>query len=87
MQCEIQCKRSRYGSRIPESACFTPPLTTIQQERQEIGRTAVRQIVRMIQAGHEFGDGRETVRIQAQFLVCECSVSSRVEKEVHQPAE
>jgi hypothetical protein len=47
----------------------------------------VRQIVRMILAGHEFGDGRETVRIQPQPLVRESSVSSRVEKEVHQPDE
>jgi hypothetical protein len=47
----------------------------------------VRQIVCLIQAGHEFGDGRETVRIQPQFLVRENSVSSRVKKEVHQPAE
>ena len=87
MECEIQCKRSQYGSRIPESACFTPPLTTIQQERQEIGRTAVRQIVCLIQAGHEFGDGRETVRIQPQPLVHESSAPSRVKKEVHHPAE
>jgi DNA-binding LacI/PurR family transcriptional regulator len=62
-------------------------LPTTEHERQEIGRTAVRQIVRMIQASPEFIDGRETVRIQPHPLVRESSVPSRFGKEVHQPAE
>jgi DNA-binding LacI/PurR family transcriptional regulator len=72
---------------IPESAYFTPPLTTIQQDSQELGRTAVRQIVRMIQAGHDSADGRETIWIQPHLLVRESSVVSRAGKEVRQPVE
>jgi len=41
----------------------------------------------MIQAGHEFGDGRATDWIEPQLLARLGSVSSRVEKEVHQPDE
>jgi LacI family transcriptional regulator len=72
---------------IPESAYFTPPLTTIQQDSQELGRTAVRQIVRMIQAGQESVTGLETVWIQPQLLVRESSVTSRAGKEVNQQTE
>jgi len=71
--------------RIPESACLTPPPTTIQQDPQELGRTALRQNVYMIQAGHEFGDGRGTVWIQPPLLVRASSVASQAGKEVTRP--
>jgi LacI family transcriptional regulator len=35
---------------IPESAFFCPPLTTIKQDQQEVGRLAVEEIIRIIEA-------------------------------------
>jgi DNA-binding LacI/PurR family transcriptional regulator len=72
---------------IPEPARFTPRLTTIQQERQELGRTAVRGIVRIILAGQDSVDGLRSVWIKPQLLVREGPLASRAGKEVHQPAE
>jgi DNA-binding LacI/PurR family transcriptional regulator len=62
---------------IPESAYFTPPLTTIQQDSRELGRTAVRQIVRLIVAGRgsSVPQQHETVWLKPQLVVRESSVA------------
>jgi LacI family transcriptional regulator len=64
---------------IPESAYFTPPLTTIQQDSKELGRTAVRQIVHMIDAGQGSAapHQHETVWLKPQLVVRESSVAYR----------
>ena len=62
---------------IPESAYFTPPLTTIQQNPKELGRTAVRQIVAMIVDG-QTGDAprqHETIWLKPQLVVRESSAA------------
>ena len=38
---------------IPESAYFSPPLTTIQQDQYEIGKVAVEQIIQIIESNLE----------------------------------
>jgi LacI family transcriptional regulator len=38
---------------IPESAFFYPPLTTIQQDQQSVGKVAVVETIKMIEAGWE----------------------------------
>lgn len=67
---------------IPESAYFTPPLTTIRQNPKEVGRTAVRQIVRMIEADQGLPDPHlhETVWLKPQLIVRESSAASGCER-------
>jgi DNA-binding LacI/PurR family transcriptional regulator len=49
---------------IPEAAYFIPPLTTIRQETNELGRAAVRALNRLIADSHE-GRAGETDRATA----------------------
>jgi LacI family transcriptional regulator len=64
---------------IPESAYFTPPLTTIQQDPKELGRTAVRQIVAMIEAGRGSNAPyrHETIWLRPQLIIRESSAAGR----------
>lgn len=61
---------------IPEAAYFCPPLTTIRQDMVELGRLAVRELIRMVETRQ---DGKITVEPRAillrpQLIVRESSV-------------
>ncbi|MBN1221411.1 MAG: LacI family DNA-binding transcriptional regulator [Anaerolineae bacterium] len=60
---------------LPESAYFYPPLTSIQQNLQELGSTAVQQIARSIEASRESEDiyQPETIWLKPQIIVRESS--------------
>ena len=64
---------------IPEAAYFCPPLTTIEHSLHELGCTAVRQLVRIIEAARE-SEGvyePETVWLKPQLIVRESSPKSK----------
>lgn len=68
---------------IPESAYFSPPLTTIQQDQYEIGKVAVAQIIQIIESSL---DGLEPV-VSNSFVLSPALVvrqSSLRSKEVKQ---
>ncbi|TNM67919.1 LacI family DNA-binding transcriptional regulator [Streptomyces sp. NP160] len=59
---------------VPESAHFLPPLTTVRQEFSELGRTALRQVLRMVEGDGALGDaGAEpavrSVQLQPELVV------------------
>ena len=65
---------------IPESAYFWPPLTTVLQDQHELGCTAVKQVVHMIEASRE-ADSRyeaKAVWLKSQLIVrhSSCSVKA-----------
>lgn len=64
---------------IPESAYFTPPLTTVRQEPRALGRTAVHHIVRMIEAdqGSFAPYPHETVWLKPQLIVRESTAAGK----------
>jgi LacI family transcriptional regulator len=49
---------------IAESAFFSPPLTTIQQDQHEIAKLAVEEIIKIIESGW-----RETEQVQSQSIM------------------
>ncbi len=51
---------------IPETAYYWPPLTTIYQDLRELGRTAVRELSRAVEAGHEQGGPVNPVSVSLQ---------------------
>jgi LacI family transcriptional regulator len=61
---------------IPEAAYFIPPLTTIRQETNELGRAAVRVLDRLITARHENGPGAasQSVSLEPRLIVRGSSV-------------
>jgi LacI family transcriptional regulator len=61
---------------IPESAYFWPPLTTIQQDVNQLGCTAVREVVRMIDATHDLQTPHQpnTIWLQPQLIIRQSSV-------------
>ena len=50
---------------IPESAYFFPPLTTVQQQLMEQGKTAIRKLSQLIEASQQ---GNENVELQSTLL-------------------
>ena len=61
---------------IPESAYYWPPLTTVFQDQQNVGSTAVREIIDIIEAqwvGQAIPEPK-TILIQPELLVRESSV-------------
>ena len=60
---------------MPESAYFWPPLTTVSQKLTDVGRTAVQELHRMIEARRE-GQAVETVAatIEPELVVRASSV-------------
>ena len=64
---------------LPEAAYFWPALTTVHQDLPNLGCTAVKQAVRMIEASRESDDGLdvETVWIKPRLIVRESSVHER----------
>ncbi len=72
---------------VPESAYFHPPLSTVRQDMVEVGRYAVRELCRLIEAGQETQPVVQSRRIliQPQLIVRESSAARviggvRVEK-------
>jgi LacI family transcriptional regulator len=62
---------------IPEAAYYWPPLTTVYQDLCELGRTAVRELSRAVEAGHEEGglSSPVTLSLQPQLIVRESSAA------------
>jgi LacI family transcriptional regulator len=68
---------------IPESPYFCPPLTTVQQDQHNVGRAAVEEIVKIIEAGWE---GRSSVDpksilLSPTLIVRESSLRSPIREE------
>jgi LacI family transcriptional regulator len=56
---------------LPETAHYWPPLTTVYQDQQSLGRTAVEELIRMIEASRK-RDGRiepKTILLQPELIV------------------
>jgi len=56
---------------LPETAHYWPPLTTVYQDQQALGRTAVKELIRMIESVRE-GDGRiepKAILLQPELIV------------------
>jgi DNA-binding LacI/PurR family transcriptional regulator len=50
---------------IPESAFFCPPLTTVQQDQHAMGKVAVEETIKMIEAGWQ---GLEPIKPKSIML-------------------
>jgi LacI family transcriptional regulator len=61
---------------LPEAAHYWPPLTTVYQDQQSLGRTAVEELVRMIEASRKSEAGTEpkTILLQPELIVRASSV-------------
>ena len=64
---------------IPESAYFYPPLSTVRQDMVELGRCAVRELGRMIEAGQKDKAAVEpkAILLQPQLIIREISIRER----------
>ena len=63
---------------IPESAYFTPPLTTVEQHLVDLGSAAVRELDRMIRAAQDNENYQpECIAIQPELVIRESSVFSK----------
>lgn len=61
---------------IAESAYYWPPLTTVYQNQRELGCTAVRELVRAIEANHQEGEPAQpaAITLDPELIVRESSV-------------
>jgi LacI family transcriptional regulator len=61
---------------IPEAAYYWPPLTTVYQDQQQLGGTAVRELVQIIEASQQDKAVTEpkTILFQPELIVRESSV-------------
>jgi LacI family transcriptional regulator len=61
---------------IPETAYYWPPLTTVHQDQQKLGCTAVRELVQIIEASRQNKAVVEpiTISLQPELIVRESSV-------------
>jgi LacI family transcriptional regulator len=64
---------------IPESAYYWPPLTTVYQDQQKLGSTAVRELVRIVEASQQSETVVEpkTITLQSQLIVRESSTAPK----------
>lgn len=62
---------------FPETAYYWPPLTTVYQDLQELGCTAVRELNRVVEAGYQQGVhiSPVTVSLQPELIVRESSAA------------
>jgi LacI family transcriptional regulator len=62
---------------IPEAAYYWPPLTTVYQDLQELGSTAVRELVRIIETSQQEGTAVEpkTISFRPELIVRESSTA------------
>jgi LacI family transcriptional regulator len=63
---------------VPESAFYSPPLSTVRQDLNKLGRGAVRELGRLIEARRQEVEGiePETIQYQPELIVRESSVIS-----------
>lgn len=54
---------------LPEAAHFWPPLTTIYQDQPRLGRIAVQELVRAIDAGPQAAPEPQTISLQPELIV------------------
>jgi DNA-binding LacI/PurR family transcriptional regulator len=56
---------------LPETAHYWPPLTTVYQDQQSLGRVAVEELVRMIESSEKATDETEveTILLQPELIV------------------
>ena len=61
---------------LPETTHFWPPLTTVYQDQQQLGRVAVQRLVRMIESSPEDSSEREpeAIWLQPELIVRASSV-------------
>jgi LacI family transcriptional regulator len=61
---------------VPEASYFSPPLSTIRQDLDELGRCAVKELGRLIEAKHQEQTDIEpaTIHLQPELIVRESSV-------------
>ena len=64
---------------LPETAHYWPPLTTVYQDQQLLGRTAVKALVRMIESDEKSGNGTEpkAILLQPELIVRASSMPLR----------
>jgi LacI family transcriptional regulator len=64
---------------VPEAPFFSPPLSTVRQDLDELGRCAVRELGRLIEAKlqEQTDIEPETILLQPELIVRESSVSAR----------
>jgi LacI family transcriptional regulator len=62
---------------IPESAYYWPPLTTVYQDQQKLGSTAVRELVRIVEASQQSKVVVESkiITLQPELIVRESSTA------------
>ena len=60
---------------IPEAAYYWPPLTTVYEDLRELGRTAVRELSQIVEAGHrgESGVPPKAISLVPELIVRESS--------------
>jgi LacI family transcriptional regulator len=65
---------------VPETAYYWPPLTTVQQDQQQLGCLAVRELVRSIQAWQQgqVDGGPKTISLDPDLIVRASSIASKV---------
>ena len=63
---------------VPEAPFFSPPLSTVRQDLDELGRCAVRELGRLIEAKQqeEADTEPETILLQPELIVRESSALS-----------
>jgi len=56
---------------LPETAHYWPPLTTVYQDQQLLGRTAVEELIRMIESDEKSGNGtkHKAILLQPELIV------------------
>jgi LacI family transcriptional regulator len=64
----------------PETSFYSPPLSTVRQDLDELGRCAVREVDRLIQAGQQ---GRldvepQTISLRPELIIRESSIKRRL---------
>ena len=64
---------------LPETAYYWPPLTTVYQNLRELGRTAVRELIRIVEASHEDGGTVEptTITLRPELILRESSTTPK----------
>ncbi|MBN2007452.1 MAG: LacI family DNA-binding transcriptional regulator [Anaerolineae bacterium] len=63
---------------VPDAAYFVPPLSTVRQDMEELGRRAVRKLGQLIEAQHnDILTTPETLMLQPEMIVRESSLFKR----------
>ncbi len=75
---------------LSDTAHYWPPLTTVRQDLQSLGCTAVRELVRAIEASHQEQAGFQptSISLRPELIVRESSINTRFlsQDEIRHPA-